>query len=120
MTGPGRLDAYEVSQELLGEGGYAQVLRATRRTDGAKVALKRQRDTDEDSRRRMSREIVVMRALAASPHVMPVLDAGHDLSWYVMPVADEAFHLDAAPPEITDEELAQLIREVAAGLQAAH
>lgn len=72
--------------EALGEGGYSEVFRASpRAAEGPVVALKRAK-RNADALARMAREIEVLRQID-HPHVMPLLDAAADASWFVMPLA---------------------------------
>jgi serine/threonine-protein kinase len=67
-------------------GGYAEVFRAEHRErPGQFVAFKKPRKVPL-ARERMAREIEVQR-LFNSPHIMPILDAPTDRSWFVMPLA---------------------------------
>jgi serine/threonine protein kinase len=68
-------------------GGYAEVFRAEHRErPGQLVAFKRPRSNVPLARERMAREIEVQR-LFEHPHIMPILDAAEDGSWFVMPLA---------------------------------
>jgi serine/threonine protein kinase len=72
---------------LLGEGGYAQVWRAERGdSPGSFVAYKHPKQVPL-ARERMAREIEVQRLLD-HPHVMPIVDAADNGSWFAMPLAE--------------------------------
>jgi eukaryotic-like serine/threonine-protein kinase len=70
----------------IAQGGYAQVFRAEHRErPGQLVAFKRPLGT-QLAQNRMAREIDVQRRFD-HPHIMPILDAADDGSWFVMPLA---------------------------------
>lgn len=106
----------------IGRGGYAEVFRATSRGDSADVvAFKRPHDFDE-ARERMAREIQVQRGLDHQ-NIMPIVDAAHDGSWFVMPLAEGNLEdLWAAGRLGTDAEpvVDAVLRSIGAGLEYAH
>ena len=70
----------------IARGGYAEVFRAEHRErPGQLVAFKRPLAVPF-AQERMAREIDVQR-LFRHPHIMPILDAADDWSWFVMPLA---------------------------------
>lgn len=111
---------YALEPRPLGIGGYAEVFRATDAASGRLVAFKRlRRDASRDGRPRMKREIKVQTELAGHPHVMPLIDAANDGSWFVMPLA--VGDLGALRESIDGERaFVQLFDEIAQGLAAAH
>lgn len=84
-------DRYEVESAPIGAGGYAHVHRAidliTRKTVAVKVPRpRRDKSADRSSRARLKREIRTLRSLNHA-HILPLLAAGSDYSWYAMPLA---------------------------------
>ncbi|MDR3081314.1 MAG: hypothetical protein LBV60_10395 [Streptomyces sp.] len=79
---------YALERRTLSQGGQAEVFRATHKSSGITVALKRRLGGGIRARRRMRREIEIGRLLGAHPHVMPVLDSSPDNSWFVTPLAE--------------------------------
>ena len=70
----------------IARGGYAEVWRAEHRArPGQLVAFKRPLDVPY-ARERMVREVAVQ-CLFDHPHIMQILDAAYDGSWFVMPLA---------------------------------
>ncbi len=70
----------------IARGGYAEVFRAEHRErPGQLVAFKRPLAVPF-AQERMARQIDVQR-LFRHPHIMPILDAADDWSWFVMPLA---------------------------------
>src|SRR4051812_3944816 len=68
------------------EGGFAKVYyEATRKADGATVALKKPKG-GRQAAERLRREIDVQIDLP-HPNIMPILDADPDRRWFVMPPA---------------------------------
>ncbi len=120
LTAEGRRQDYACDPHPLGRGGYAEVFAATHKPSGARVALKRLRKgiAYEQWRRRMKREIAAMRALAAEPNVMPVLDVDPEYRWYVMPLAVSDAH--AWQRQLGDRNLAVLLDAVCKALTVAH
>jgi len=94
-------DKYTLDKEPLGEGGQAQVMRATDRGTDEVCALKRLLyDRDHDGAERMRREIETLLSIEHR-NVMPVLVRSRDFDWYTMPVAgrvlvDEVLPIDGA------------------------
>ncbi len=118
---PGDRAAYRLQPKPFGRGGYALVYKAEVKVKatGEPVAFKKLRDKLEESRARLRREVQVQLALDGHPHVMRVVDAARDFSWYVMPLAaGDAVKLR---DELDEEQaLAAALLEVCDGLQAAH
>ncbi|MFD5065712.1 protein kinase, partial [Streptomyces sp. NPDC058394] len=71
-------------------GGQAEVFQARHKPSGIVVVLKKlhQQHPAEHPIARMRREIYIGRQLDGHPHVMPVLDASADGTWFVMPLAE--------------------------------
>ena len=103
----------------LAPGGQAVVFKATHKITGGPVAIKRPRRRDEDSLKRMLREVEAMTRFGGHRNVVPVLDASADGTWFVMPLAEATARDHAA--ELRDgEQLRGLIMAIVAGLRAAH
>lgn len=108
--------------KTIGRGGYAEVFRAEARDDPSTVvAVKRPHDFDE-ARERMAREIRVQQGLD-HPNVMPILDAGQDGLWFVMPLAEgnledlwKAGRLGADPEPVVDT----ILHAIGVALEYAH
>jgi hypothetical protein len=103
----------------LAPGGQAVVFKATHKITGANVAIKRPRRRDEDSLKRMLREIEAMTRFGGHRNVVPVLDANADGTWFVMPLA-EATARDHAAQLRDSEQLRSLILAIVAGLRTPH
>lgn len=71
-------------------GGQAEVFQAGHKPSGTVVVLKKlhQQHPAEHPIARMRREVYIGRGLDGHPHVMPVLDASADGTWFVMPLAE--------------------------------
>ena len=115
----GRRGDYACDQQPLGSGGYADVFPALHKPTDTRVALKRLKATvDDQAVPRMKREIRVMEELVDEQHVMPVMDADPDGTWYVMPLAEgDAF---ALRPLLQDAGLVGLLSSAVHALSAAH
>lgn len=106
----------------IARGGYAEVFRAEHRErPGQLVAFKRPLAVSL-APERMAREIDVQRRFR-HPHIMPILDAADDASWFVMPLAQG--NLDELWGNGTlggDAELvaAEVLDAVTQGLEPAH
>lgn len=85
--GRGSVKDYALDQDVIERGGQAVVSGATHKGTQLRVAFKRVRIRDEDSARRMGREIEAGQLFGAHPNVMPVLDADPECHWFVMPLA---------------------------------
>lgn len=103
--------------DVIGAGGYGQVNRATHRRFSAAVAFKQLLRDSVEARVRMKHEIVALRSVE-NPHVVPLLDADEQHTWFVMPLLDGTLR-DVAP-ELSDDELAHAMIAIATGLRAAH
>lgn len=86
--GRGTEKDYAKDPVSIDEGGQGSVRGAVHKVTGVRVAFKRLRFHDEDSRARMRREIEAGRRFADHPNVMPVLDADPEWRWFTMPLAD--------------------------------
>lgn len=103
----------------LAPGGQAVVFKATHKITGGPVAIKRPRRRNEDSLKRMLREVEAMSRFGGHRNVVPVLDASADGTWFVMPLA-EATARDHAAELRDDEQLRGLIIAIVEGLRAPH
>jgi serine/threonine protein kinase len=108
-----RLDARPIARSA-----QTEVLRATSRSDGSTVVVKRRLDRTAPTRDRMRREIKVQSSISHA-NVMPILDFDADgYEWFVMPLAEGTLEREALPMGTGD--LASALREAAAGLLVAH
>jgi len=109
-----------VEKERLDEyrGGFGIVVRVRDRESGLDCALKYPRSNDPDSRKRFRREIEHQVKLAAHPNVVDVLAHGDDYDWYTMPIA--AGTLMKYGPELSDDEVAEMLLQIAGALGAGH
>ncbi len=99
------------------EGGFAKVYyKATRRADGATVALKKPK-IGRQATERLRREIDVQLDLP-HPNIMPILDADPDRRWFVMPSAEG--NLEDLRAKVDEEEFATLLLEAVDALAVAH
>lgn len=120
---PVGVDQYSHGEPPLGRGGMAVVYLATD-PSGVQRALKRPLPFPNCSER-LEREVSALSAVD-HPHVMPLLDSGHDDSgdpWYVMPVAEGSLRQlweDGAVAASADELAEQLLEDVGHGLAAMH
>ncbi len=111
-------DDYKLDEQPTGEGGQAQVFRATHRTTGKVVALKRVKNPrDEDALTRMRREIEIQSSIEHR-HVMPVLDRSATFDWYTMPAASRVLR-DETPP-LHPDLLREIVLACARALIAGH
>lgn len=99
-------------------GGYGMIFRVRERTSGRELALKQLRTMDRDDLSRFKLEIQQQHRLRESPYVMPVIQRGDDLDWYVMPLAEAS--LTDVGPELSDDEIGAMLSQVATGLGDAH
>ncbi|MBI9115274.1 serine/threonine-protein kinase [Sanguibacter suaedae] len=109
---------------LLGSGGFARVFSASREDTSITYALKVpfSEEVMPGALARMRREIEVQKTLE-HPHVMPILDAGDEGDWFVMPLATgDLEHLATSGRVRKDNHalIENIIKEVASGLQSAH
>lgn len=118
MLARGEVKDYRPQHELP-PGGQAVVFKATHKITGSYVAIKRPRRRDEDSLKRMLREIEAMTRFGGQRNVVPVLDASADGTWFVMPLA-EATARDHAAQLRDGQQLRSLIMAIVAGLRAPH
>jgi hypothetical protein len=108
---------YVLSRIPLGEGGFAEVFRATERETSTEVALKRAKE-NEAARQRIDREIEAMSRLKHK-NVMPVLDYDDTHLWYTMPLAVRMLVRDGNIPDCPVP-LASMVRDVLAALEHSH
>lgn len=85
---PGAKGRYKLMKSKVGGGGFGDVHRAQRLSDGQRVAIKRLRDYKQpDCLQRFKREVTLLREYR-HPGIVEVLDADLDASppYYVMPL----------------------------------
>lgn len=118
----GQRDDYALDPKPLApRGGQGEVFGARHRPTGVRVAFKRLLHVgSEDAVARMRREIEVAQKLANHPRVMPVLDAGADATWMVMPLAARSAEHRLDMLKANSHRLRQLVEGVGAALAAAH
>lgn len=110
---------YRLSASDVREGGQARVHRAVHKASGVEVAFKKLRDArDPEALARMRREIDVGRSIQ-HPNLMPVIDAGSDGAWFVMPWAEAT--LAECRSEVSDTEaIRAVVADICAGLAPIH
>jgi serine/threonine protein kinase len=109
---------YRLDPKQIARGGQAEVFRATHKSSGQIVAIKRRTESSEVATARMRREIEVQ-ARVQHVNVMPILDFDtDDHAWFVMPFALRS--LDDVTLPLGVDDLAEVIRDAASGLQVAH
>ncbi len=117
--GRGMEKKYAKDPQPIGEGGQGSVRRAVHKPTGIRVAFKRLRFHDDDSRARMRREIDAGRHFGSHPNVMPVLDADPEWRWFTMPQADGSAAGHASELRET-RALRNLVEAVCEGLRRPH
>jgi serine/threonine protein kinase len=111
-------DHFKLDEPPIGDGGQAQVFRATHRTTGEVVALKRVRNPrDEHALTRMRHEIEIQSSIK-HPQVMPVLHQSEALDWYTMPISSRV--LLSGPPKLHPDLLREIVLACARALIAGH
>ncbi|GGT02679.1 AbiJ-related protein [Streptomyces cinerochromogenes] len=112
---------YDCPRTPVPDGGQANVFKATHKTLGTTVALKKLHNKHPAERQvaRMRREIEIGQLLDGHPHAMPILDFGAEHTWFVMPWADATA---AERQELLREpvELRALVDALASVLATAH
>jgi hypothetical protein len=111
---------YDKEQEPLAEGGQGAVYNGVHKYTHIPVALKQLRSGDEDSVRRMAREIFMGHRYGRHPNVMPVLDAASDGRWFIMPFADGSATSHAECLQREPGALRDLVTAVCEGLRRPH
>jgi eukaryotic-like serine/threonine-protein kinase len=111
---------YDKDQEPLAEGGQGAVYSGVHKYTRIPVAVKQLRSGDEDSVRRMSREISFGNLYGDHPNVMPVLDSAPDGRWFVMPLASGSADNHARQLRGEAGALHELVMAVCEGLRRAH
>jgi eukaryotic-like serine/threonine-protein kinase len=107
----------------IAHGGFARVYRAEHPArPGQLVAFKRPLQEEPLALERMVREVQVQRQFHDA-HIMPVLDAADDCSWFVMPLADgnlEGLWESGALGSDAEAVAAEILGAVTRGLEPAH
>jgi hypothetical protein len=111
---------YDKDQEPLAEGGQGAVYSGVHKYTRIPVALKQLRYGDEDSVHRMGREIFIGHRYGEHPNVMPVLDAGPEGRWFVMPLANGSAASHAERLRLETGALQDLVTAVCEGLRRPH
>lgn len=135
QTKPGRPKAEVANRTLgkrfvlepdpIGDGGFAEVFRATDRKTGDLTAVKVLRDTaalDPEAIQRFQRELRILEALD-HPNVIGVIGHGqtddNDI-WYAMPLAQGSLHDFVATLAGQEKLIVEVMRQVCAGLSHVH
>lgn len=115
---------WKIGSEL-GKGGQAVVSEIVHRVTGETRALKQLRETEDYARRRMKREVAVLKDLR-HPNIVKLLAAGDDASWYAMPVGQplsqywqEIRRLKNSPAALFEQSI-PIVHGILLGLAAAH
>jgi len=117
----GKRPDYKMEPKPIERGGQGTVFRATHRLTGSDVAVKQLRSADDNSLRRMGREIDMWRSYGNHPHIMPVLDADPGTKWFVMPYAKDGSAGDHAKRLRTKTgALRDLVVAICEGLRRPH
>jgi eukaryotic-like serine/threonine-protein kinase len=117
----GRRPDYKMEPKPIERGGQGTVFRAMHRLTGSVVAVKQLHRTDDNSLRRMGREIDMWRSYGNHPHIMPVLDADPGTKWFVMPYAKDGSADDHAERLRTETgALRDLVVAICEGLRLPH
>jgi serine/threonine-protein kinase len=117
----GKRPDYRMEPKPIERGGQGTVSRATRKLTGSAVAVKQLYITDNNSLRRMGREIDIWRSYGNHPHIIPVLDAAQDKKWFVMPYAEGGSAEDHAERLRTETgALRDLVVAICEGLRGPH
>ena len=106
--------------ELLGEGGFGQVLEATRVEDGYKCVIKRvSPGRSQEDIQRFLREVRITERLD-HPNVVPILgkNTSDELPWYIMPRAQ--MNLEDYLRDTSGEEDLWVFGEILMGIDHAH
>ena len=112
---------YRMEPKPIERGGQGTVFRATHRLTGIAVAVKQLHITDDNSLRRMGREIDIWRSYGNHPHIMPVLDSASDKKWFVMPYAkDGSAEVHAERLRTEAGALRDLVAAICEGLRGPH
>jgi serine/threonine protein kinase len=101
-----------------GRGGFGIVSQVVERETDRRFALKYLQSSDAESRARFKREIEQQLRLADNPNVIRVCRHGDDFDWYTMPLAAGCLSDFAA--ELSDDEIADVIEQIARALYRAH
>lgn len=115
---PARVGPYWLDPEPVGRGGMSVVYRGVHDPSGREVAVKIANDNPW-AQARMRREIDVQCRLDHA-HVMPILRAADDASWFSMPYATASLHSLQVALRADPRRLRAALLEVVAGLCYAH
>jgi hypothetical protein len=117
----GKKADYKMEPKPIAREGQGVVSRATHKLTDSTVVVKQLRITDDNSLRRMGREIEMGQSYGDHPNVMPVLDADPGRKWLVMPYA-EGGSAEAQAERLRTETgaLVDLVASVCEGLRCPH
>ncbi|WP_051450387.1 protein kinase domain-containing protein [Actinospica robiniae] len=110
---------YALDNRPLDDGGQGAVFRAEHKPSGLFVAFKKRSSGLDAAVARMRREIEFGRQFGEDPHVMPVLDADANASWFTMPLAEGTAETLALALQAPDE-LRAMVTAVCGALSLAH
>ncbi|SMC47152.1 serine/threonine-protein kinase [Kibdelosporangium aridum] len=115
----GQRKDYKLDRTPMARGGQAVVFRALHKSTQVPVAFKKLVADNRSAVARMRREIEASRKFGSHPHVMPVLDADTQNSWFVMPLAEATASTQA--DELADpDRLRELVTAVCLALREPH
>jgi len=120
-VGPPQIPGYEL-QLLLGTGSYGQVWGGLQKSTGQRVAVKVFGERCQEDLDYVRRELDRLKEVADHPSVVGLLDANldHHPAFFVMPWLAQSLSQRVRAGKTTMSELAEWMKELAAGLQHTH
>ncbi|MFI6073922.1 hypothetical protein ACIA5C_20345 [Actinoplanes sp. NPDC051343] len=115
----GHKSDYRLDPRPLAPRSQAEVVGATHKPTGLRVAFKRLFNFSVDSVARMRREIEFGKLLDECPFVTPIFDSSQAFDWFVMPIADGNAD-EWKQPWAAEGELANLLAATCNALESAH